>query len=551
MRQVKFIGLVCICAAAIQAAPLPWRWVFVAKNLSRDEHVEQIDRIVQTAAEHGLNGMVLSAGLDTLDLKRPDYFERLERVRRICRRHSVELIPQLFSVGYGGAVLAHDRELAAGLPVRGVRFRVSGRRAVHVPDPKVRIVNGGFEDFDGHHVAAYRFHDRPGEVSFVDREVFHGGQVSLRFENFGRFEHGHGRVMQEIHVQPHRCYRLRVWVKTENLQPAGAFRFVVLTPSGRYLAPYDPQVPATTDWTEAAIGFNSLEYDTVRLYAGVWGGQSGRFWLDDWQIEEIALVNVLNRPGTPITVRDEATGCVYQPGRDYQPIVDRRRNFRFDHDGPDITLPAGSRIADGARLRVDYYHGIAINRGQVSVCMSEPKLYEIWRRQAELVEKTLHPKKYLLSMDEIRAGGSCVACKARGLTMGEILGDCITRQHAILRAASPGAEILIWSDMLDPNHNAHDDYYLVDGDFTGSWKYIPKDLVIVCWYYDKRAESLRHFSSLGFRTVAGAYYDGDNLDNPCGWLQALSDTPGAVGIMYTTWRNKYDLLGPFGDLVSR
>jgi hypothetical protein len=30
----------------------------------------------------------------------------------------------------------------------------------------------------------------------------------------------------------------------------------------------------------------------------------------------------------------------------------------------------------------------------------------------------------------------------------------------------------------------------------------------------------------------------------------LEATPGASGIMYTTWRNKYELLAPFGNLVT-
>ena len=153
-------------------------------------------------------------------------------------------------------------------------------------------------------------------------------------------------------------------------------------------------------------------------------------------------------------------------------------------------------------------------------------------------------------MDEIRAGGSCLACKNRNITMARILGDCITTQVEIIRSVNPNSEILIWSDMLDPNHNAHDNYYLVEGDFTNSWKYVPKDMIILCWYYNKRNESLKFFSSLGFRTFAGAYYDGDTLENPTGWLETLERTPGACGIMYTTWRNKYDLFASFGDLVS-
>jgi len=105
--------------------------------------------------------------------------------------------------------------------------------------------------------------------------------------------------------------------------------------------------------------------------------------------------------------------------------------------------------------------------------------------------------------------------------------------------------------MLDPNHNAHDNYYLVDGDFTGSWEHVPKDLIIVCWYHEKRKESLKFFSDLGFRTLAGAYYDGDTLENPRNWLETLSRTPRARGIMYTTWQSKYALLADFGDLVIR
>jgi len=35
--------------------------------------------------------------------------------------------------------------------------------------------------------------------------------------------------------------------------------------------------------------------------------------------------------------------------------------------------------------------------------------------------------------------------------------------------------------MLDPNHNARGNYYLVKGDFTGSWNHVPKDLIIAVW----------------------------------------------------------------------
>ncbi|MFP4058788.1 MAG: hypothetical protein ACLF0G_18115 [Candidatus Brocadiia bacterium] len=528
----------------------PLRWVYVSRGLHADRDVEDIRAIAATAAEQGLNGMVLSAGLDRLDLQPPDTFRRLERVEALCGERGIELVPIIFSVGYGGSVLAHDRNLAAGIPVRDARFVMRGGEARLVADPPVRVANGGFEEHRGHRVAGYRFHDKPGEVSFVDTEVAHGGRASLRFQTSGMDRHGHGRVMQEVAVEPHRCYRVTCWAKAEGLGPEGCFRVQVLAPEGRALAPWDPRLPATTDWRKVVLGFNSLGYSKVRIYAGAWRAREGRFWVDDLAVEEVGLVNVLRRPGTPVAVKGEKTGRLYEEGRDYAAVADPRLTFRFDHEAPPIRALPGSRIGEGERLRVSWYHGMAVNRGQVSVCMSEEKLYDIWRRQAALLEEHLAPRRYLLSMDEIRAGGSCRACRARGLSMARILGECITRQCRILGEASPGAEVFIWSDMLDPHHNAHEGYYLVEGDFAGSWKHVPADLRIVCWHYRKRRQSLDHFASLGFKTLAGAYYDGDTLENPRGWLEALDQTPNALGIMYTTWRNKYELLAAFGDLVS-
>jgi hypothetical protein len=183
--------------------------------------------------------------------------------------------------------------------------------------------------------------------------------------------------------------------------------------------------------------------------------------------------------------------------------------------------------------------------------VGEPAVYEIWQRQIPLIERYLAPKKYFLSMDEVRIGGFCEACKRRHLTMAQILGDSVTRQHAMIRAANPQAQVYVWSDMFDPNHNAVAKYYLIDGSFEGTWNYIPKDLIIACWNMEERDQSLGFFSKRGHRTLAAAYYDADDLENSKDWLRSLDQTPRATGIMYTTWENKYELLGAFGDLVSK
>jgi len=526
----------------------PDRWVYVSTGLESDQELARVEGIAGTAAGHGLNGMLLSAGFDDLDLKPADYLHRLEHLKQTCDRLGVEIIPTGFGVGYGGGVLAHDKNLAAGLPVHGALFIAGEHEARFSPNPAVKLANGGFEQIEGNLPAGFTVH---GEHASIDTAVFHSGKASMRFEDFGSSPGGHVYLAQTLQVQPYRSYRLRCWVKTEGVAPREIFHLWAITPDGRDLAYLEPWMAPTSDWHELVWEFNSWYADHVDFRIGISDGEKGKVWVDDVDVEEVGLTNVLRRPGTPVKVSNDRTGEVYEEGRDYAAISDPQLNFRWDHDGPAIRLLQGSRIHAGDRLRVDYFHGTTIYRDQVPIDMSEPAVYEIWQRQIPLIEKYLVPKKYFLSMDEVRIGGFCQACQRRHLSMAQILGDCVTRQHRMIRAANPKAEIYVWSDMFDPNHNAREKYYLMDGSLQGTWNYIPKDLVIACWYFEKRDLSLGFFSKLGYRTLAGAYYDADDLANPKAWLESLDRTPGAIGIMYTTWENKYQLLPAFGDLVSK
>ena len=56
---------------------LPLRWVYISRSLRSDQDIEDIRKIARTASENGLNGVLLAAGLDSIDLKPPDYFTRL------------------------------------------------------------------------------------------------------------------------------------------------------------------------------------------------------------------------------------------------------------------------------------------------------------------------------------------------------------------------------------------------------------------------------------------------------------------------------------------
>jgi hypothetical protein len=546
---MKTLAAVCLLAVFVGAtsASEPYQdrfvWIF-GWGLNSDKDLDQIGRVVEAAGKAGLNGAVASFSMDTLCRQQPDYFARLARFESLCRNNHLEFIPAVFSIGYGGGVLAHDRNLAEGLPVKEAPFKVEGSIATLVGN-SASFTNGDFEVFSGNKARGFNLQDDPGIISFIDETVRHGGKASLRLENFTAHEAGNARAMQTIQVRPFRAYRVTLWVKTENLKPG--FRTTVLA-DGRELAPREFHIPATSDWRKVTYLFNSLGNEKVSVYAGVWGGKSGRLWIDDWTITEVGPVNVLRRPGTPVTVTSEDGGTVYVEGQDYEPLRDPALQvYRDDHQALPVRLLPGGRIPQGAALKVSWYHSLIIHDSQVTVCMAEPAVYEIFDHEARLLAQHVKPGKVMLNMDEVRMGGTCAACAGRD--MAALLGECVTRQAESIRKYSPGAQVYVWSDMFDPNHNARSNYYLVKGDYTGSWKHIPRDLVIAVWGGEPRPKSLEFFSREGFKTLIGCYYDADNLDDVKGWLALAGKTPAVRGLMYTPWLKKYELLPEFGKLL--
>ncbi len=543
------MALIAMVAPTLRAAPYPDRFVWVfGWNLGKDGDVAQINQLLENAAAHGINGAVLSAGMDSMSRQSPDYFRRLGEVNKTCERLKIELIPAVFSVGYGSPALGANRMLAEGVPVREAPFIVSGGEARLVPDQSVTIANGGFEEAAGNRFKGFEFVDQPGQIGFADDQVKHDGKSSLRLENFTANAHGHGRAMQKIRVQPHRCYRLSIWVKTDHLAPTSGFNLLVLAGKGRELAPRQFSIPPTAEWRKITMVFNSMDEEMVNLYAGIWGGREGKLWLDDWTIEEVGPLNVLRRPGTPVTVTSDEGATTFAEGKDYSPLEDSRFSFaNIDRPAPPLKLLPGGGIKDGQRLKVSWYHPMVIHQGQVTVCMGEPQLYEIFDREAKALAEHLHPKRVLLNMDEIRMGGTCRACAGRD--MGELLGQCITRQVESLRKYIPQCQVYIWSDMLDPNHNAHDNYFLVKGSFAGSWKHVPGDSCMAVWGGKPREKSLRFFADEKFQSLVACYYDADNLNDVKEWLRLSAGLPGVRGFMYTPWQKKYELLGEFGELI--
>jgi len=281
---------------------------------------------------------------------------------------------------------------------------------------------------------------------------------------------------------------------------------------------------------------------------GSWWGKDGKLWWDDLTVEEIGLVNVLRRPGCPVTVAAE-DGTVYEEGRDYERIVDPQLHpWRAYHEQPPIRLTADSRIQEGDRLRVSYYHPIIVYEDRLTGCVSEPRIFEDWRAEVEQADELLHPAAFFMSHDEMRVMNQCALCQSKGMTPGELLAWNVRQAAQIIRDVRHDAEIWVWSDMFDPMHNAVDHYYAVNGSLAGSWKGLDPDVGIVNWHGGLKGKNCPFFADLGLRQILSGYYDGDEDGSAIAeWIDATKGVKGIVGAMYTTWEDKYGAMDAWAE----
>ncbi len=562
-----------LAAAALALLLLPCRgqenprirklWFYLSMNFLVKEKLEASLALLERAEKAGYTGVVVAdSKFARWDVLPPRYAAGVARFRRRCRELGLECVASLFPMGYAGSLLSRKPELAAGLPVKDAPFRVKGARLVPADD-SLRLENGGFEEYRGDRPKGWRFVDKPGRITFVDHRVRHGGKVSLRMENIGKWDpaHGHGRACQTLEVKPFRYYHLSAWVRTEGFEAADRVRVLVLGKDGASLCFLQPRILARQPWRKIHVTFNTLDHRKVNVYLGVWGGKAGKIWWDDVKIEPAGLVNLVRRKGTPFRVVSRDGKVVYREGRDFTGAADpflfhtpRKAGTWVWHTPPFPLVPKGSRMAEGEAVLVSYYHTAFIRRSQAMVCMSVPALYDFLAWQAKEVKRHVRPDGYFMQHDEIRIQGWDRSCLDRKMTPGEILADNVKRCAAILKKTDPGKPVYVWSDMFDPFHNAKKKgrYYLVrgDGPWWGSWKGLPESVIVVNWHRHQpgRLESLKFFAGRGHRQVLAGYYDGDPA-RIVEWLRDAAKVQGVIGVMYTTWMHDYRDLERFARIL--
>ena len=516
------MAVLLVAAAGARSEEARELWLYYPVNLQVAENVTKLESVWRRAAVAGYTQVLLTdskfARLGDLGGMEKTYFSNVERVKRLAAELHLQLVPALFHIGWSNDMLWHNPNLAEGLPVKDAPFEVRGGQAVPVADPAIRF----------------------GKPDWKDDTVRIDGATATVADAEANARFVFNRTLPKF-----RCYHLSVEIKTDNFR--GTPEIKVLA-GGRSLQYQNLGVKRTQALTRHDVVFNTLDNEKVTIYFGAWGGGKGRLVWQEWKIEEAGLVNALRRPGTPLTVCGE-DGRAYVEGTDFGPVADPmlgsipyKGEYQSWHEPPALR----TRLPEGTRLRVSWYHPAIIYDGSVMACVFEPQTDALLQDEARRLKAAWGAKRYMMAHDEIRTLNWDASCAAKHCDAGSLLAEQVKRCTGWLA----GSEVYVWSDMFDPFHNAHAGYYLVHGDLKGSWEGLSPSVTVVNWNFDKRDESLKFFAERGHRQIIAGYYDAPPERIKL-WLDAAAKVKGVVGVMYTTWRNNYAELETFATMARQ
>ena len=540
------------------------RYVFSQHNILT-QLTKSIKNILDTMAIYKLNGLQQSDyKLGILNIMNSNYFDSVSKMKSIADFGNINVIPATCGIGWSSQFLFHDPNLATGFPAYSKYFveEDSGRI---IPDSRVTLINGDFENVGSNdQFTGWSFYDGPNQSVFVDNNVFHSGYKSARCENFtvGNSS-GNCRFNKTLQCDSFNYYTMSAWVKTQNFV-ADEFRLLALgnggLNNGRSLTYTSFTIPQTSNgWIKVETRFNTLNFNSINLYVGSWGGRSGTIWIDDFKIQPAGMCNILRRAGTPLWLINKVTKELYVEGKDFSPIVDSmiyktKGDFGIYHTPPPIKRTIGGKIKNGDTLIASYYHPLTCVAdiyvsGSVMVSLSEDTLYTLIEDQVSRVNKIFNSNSFFMGHDEIRAFGWDSSDYKRKLSPRYILADNIKKCTEIIKKINSSSRIFMWSDMVDSLHNAVNNYYLINGDLRGIWNDIPKDIIITNWNLGKLDASMSFFEKLGFNQITSPYYDAGNSNGIKNSRIEMEKHKNVLGSMYTTWNSDYRFLPQFASYM--
>ncbi|OEZ93354.1 hypothetical protein JAB9_10250 [Janthinobacterium sp. HH107] len=560
------------------------RWIYFYGGIAWGKKTANADfnklsALIVNAAALGYNGIVVNIGgedsyiSDSRDS--PDFAGNLAAIKQLALEQQIELIPM---GGHPHIPAQLQPELSEALAVEKTPFVVTQGRAV----PAVRwLANDNFSNGNG----PWDLMD-PGTVSF-DGGTDHlktgnvpgKGAIRLSQPNV-LLPDGSVKTQTRLHrrfvnLKAHTAYRVSFWLRTANYKAPLKVQiyddavkvplYLNLYPMGRgttngaWNALPNTVLP-DQDWTNYNFDFNTGANTSIRFYLGAWSNaknnEAGQAWIDDMQIREIGLAHTITRAGLPIVVTSADGTVQYSSvnGKDYVAGIES------------LAIPATSAIPDGSNLLVSWYQEaknmMPVWTSPASAC---PPQFMALQRQGYEKIKALYPtsQKFFINYDEWRIMNWDPTCQYA--SAGAYLAGTMTAMQAMVKQVNPGVELYVWNDMFDPNMNAIDKYFMVNGSLLGAADGIDPNTVIVNWtqrnvYVDPPAiplqqSSLKFFHDRNLKQVIALYYDDLPLTDE--WLDNLDaaeadGVTGVDGFMYTTWvdNGKYDDLAAVASKIK-
>jgi len=512
--------LVLLSASTVWGQKHPERWVYLSHHLRNDANAARAIQTLKDAKAAGCTHVLFVATRGhRLPKEPPAYTARVRKFQAEAKKLDLKIVVSAVSTGYCGRYLDVDSNLVAGIPVRNMAFIVKGKTAE--PDPAQAL-----------------------DVTQLKPQ-----------------RHGKG-VSGTLKCKPFTWYRMTYEIVPTKAGRIGSYASVTSNKRRRVHTRTDPKIRKTKDGRYIYQNvFNTLEAEEllVGIYHNVHKIQNIR-------IEPAGMLLIIRRKRVPLTVTSEDGKTVYEEGRDFKPVADpivARRpfpgEFPFDHPAPVLELTADSRIKDGQKLLVSFWHHQRIHTDQDNLSVQEERMWPIFEKEITQMQKLWQPEGFMLNYDEIRVG----MWEPRDpgdekLTPGQVLARHFRRAYNLTRRIAPQAKIYTWSDMFTPLHNARPFekkgyYYLVNGNWDGAWEGMPKDVIILNWYAPTRA-SMTFFSDRGHKQILCGYYDKRNTaglkQNIHKWQTVAEGVPNVLGYMYTTWGKRYQFMKEYFDLVD-
>jgi hypothetical protein len=258
--------------------------------------------------------------------------------------------------------------------------------------------------------------------------------------------------------------------------------------------------------------------------------------------------NVVTNESAPIVVTNLEGKVTYQKDKDFKIIPGyTARPYSAENGAWKLQAIEGGAIADGQEVLVSY-NAVTTPTAHQAWNISDPQAFEILDKTLDTVQQSLNPSTIHIGHDEIWQLGTDSRDIESGLTNEQLVQRELMHWYNRIKKNNPQATILMWDDLLRPDKSG-----VSNGILTGNIKEIPKDIVVVPWYYYAKPESadiiknrLKHLTDSGFSVIGAP--SGYFRENSYLWYEALQPylkDGRAQGMMFTTWDSLHR-----GDLVA-